>query len=210
LQQKPKTKDYINEINNKKGVISMIFEYDDYSDDELMSLKDQDKKINSLEDASRYAYGVSVTKEKIEEIESIANKEIERWKAKIKEVEDWRDNQVTKLNDSKKYLEYLLTDYHKRVFESASEKEQKKLKSIKLPYGVTLSSKVKTDLKVNDNDKYVSYCMSNGFFEEVPPKLKWGQLKNTLEVVNGNVVNCDGEILDFIDAKIERGFDVNE
>jgi hypothetical protein len=168
-------------------------------------LYDSEVVVSTLEQASRYAYGVSATREDIATIQSTADAEIARWQAKIDQVTAWRDAEVAKLNRKKEYLEGKLLAYHVAQFHSApNEKAQAKLKSIKLPYGVTLKSKqtnVGLEVKADEESKkaYEAYMTSNGLTEPQPPKLKWGEAKAKFKIDDqGRVSDENGEAIDFL------------
>jgi len=170
------------------------------------------KSIKTLEEAARYAYGLSDTREKIEEIERISKLEIERWEQKIKEVNSWKEKVLDPLKGKEEYLSFLLRQFHIDQYENASsDKEKAKLKSIKLPYGVTLASRESADqLVVTDDDALLQYAKDNGMVTVPEPKARWADIKKSLKAnESGAVVDGNGEVLPFISVtKSERKFEV--
>lgn len=170
------------------------------------------KKIETMDDAVRYAYGLSETRKEISEINRLADAEVAKWQAKIDAVNQWRDSSVKPLQDKSAYMEGLLLSFHISEYNAApNEKAQKKLNSIKLPYDVTLkSSQPQVGFEIKDESAYKEFMESNGFAEPQEPKLKWGDFKKTLTVnENGVVVTADGEVVDFLKAvQQDRKFEV--
>jgi predicted O-linked N-acetylglucosamine transferase (SPINDLY family) len=174
--------------------------------------QEQQKKIETMEDAVHYAYGLSETRKEIEEINRLAEMEIEKWQAKIREVEEWRDSVIKPLQAKADYMSSLLMAFHMEQYYSApNEKAREKLKSIKLPYGVTLkSTQPQVNFEIKDEERYKQFMEKNGFIEHQEPKLKWGDFKKTLTVLNnGTVITKDGEVVDFLRVvPQERKFEV--
>ena len=140
-------------------------------------------------------------------------KECERWKKKIDEVNAWKDSVIKNLENKKSFLEGQLLLYHMVTYKNADEKQRKKLGSIKLPYGVTLQSrKPATRYDVTDEHAYKAYADMEGYMK--PPKdpeVDWMSLKKDLQVTeDGKVINKQtGEVLDFIQPKEEeRKFEI--
>lgn len=172
----------------------------------------QTKAINSLEDAARYAYGISETRKEIEKIQAVATAEITRWQEQIQAVEDWQEEVLEPLRAKLDYFNMLLTNFHADQFYNAeNEKAQAKLKSIKLPYGITLASKEQaTKLEVTDDAALLAYAQESGYVDIPAPKAKWGELKKTLKVhEDGRVFDGNGEEVPFVKAvPQERKFEV--
>lgn len=163
--------------------------------------QEQPRKIETMEDAIRYAYGLSETRKEIEKINRLADMEIEKWQAKIREVEEWRDSVIKPLQAKVDYMSSLLIAFHmEQYYNAPNEKAREKLKSIKLPYGVTLkSTQPQVNFEIKDEEKYKKFMEENGFVEQQEPKLKWGDFKKTLTVLdNGTVITKDGEVIDFL------------
>lgn len=170
------------------------------------------KTIETLEDAARYAYGVTETRKEIEKITAVAASEISRWTEQIKEVENWQEEVLKPLREKLEYFNMLLTGYHVNQYYSAeNEKAQAKLKSIKLPYGITLASKEQaTKLEVVDDVALIGYAVANEQVDYAAPKARWAEIKKTLKVTDdGSVVDSNGEVVPFVKAvPQERKFEV--
>lgn len=164
---------------------------------------EETKLIGSIEEANRYAYAIKKTKKEVESIRSQAQKEIEIWQQEIQGLKEWEENQLKPLLDKIDYFETLLTDFHRRAFLNAeTEKEQNKLKSMKLPYGVTLKSFLpQSKYVVQDEDAYVDYARQKGFIR-LKEEVNWKEMKDKLVVMeNGKVIDADGEVINFISVE---------
>jgi len=179
-----------------------------------MSTTNEDTKprsIESIEEAARYAYALSETRKEIKKIEDTAASEVAIWQEKIKEVEAWRDEVLKPLLDKVEYFTALLTQYHmKEYYSTENEKARAKLKSIKLPYGVTLASREQpVKLEVTDDSALLSYAKANGQVDVIE-KPKWAEIKKHLQINDdGRVFDQNGEEVPFIKAiQQERKFEV--
>jgi hypothetical protein len=172
----------------------------------------QHRKIETMDDAMRYAYGLSETRKEVDEMNRLADAEVAKWQAKIREVNAWRDSVVTPLQDKANYMSGLLLGFHVTEYYAApNEKARKKLNSIKLPYEITLkSSQPQLGYEVKDDMAYKTFMESNGFVEDQEPKLKWGDFKKTLKISDDGVVVTDGgEVVDFLKVvQHDRKFEV--
>lgn len=172
------------------------------------------RRIESAEEANRFAYALSETDREIRELNELAQAEIARWQAKIDSINKWHEGEVSPLLGKLSYLRQMLTNYHIEQYQSApNDKARKKLGSIKLPYGVTLkSTQPAMNYDVVDEEAYKAYLEANGYLEKVvTEKPKWGEFKKTLKYnENGQVLSEDGEILEFMATKqSDRKFEVN-
>lgn len=175
---------------------------------------DSGLKVQSIDDATRYAYGLAETRKEIKEYEEIAQRELAKWQEKIEQVQSWLEDVTTPLKNKEEYLANQLQAFHIMQYQSApNEKAKKQVTSIKLPYGVTLKSRAQQPkFDVVDNDAYKQYAEENDYLK--PPKepeVDWAKLKKNI-IINddGRILNKEtGEFLDFIKAvPQERKFEV--
>lgn len=170
-------------------------------------------KVQSIEDATRFAYGLTQTREEVEKYESIATTEIDKWQGKIAQVQEWLATVTDPLKSKEEYLASQLLFFHTTQYNSAAnEKEQKKLNSIKLPYGITLKSRALADkLEVGNDKEYLQYAEENKLLKTVEPTVDWAAMKKNI-IVNseGKALNKEtGEFMDFIKVvPQERKFEV--
>lgn len=188
-------------------IVDESIELDIYEDHE----EEQPKRIESLEDAARYAYAVAEIRKEIENINAVAAKEIEKWTERITQVDEWRNKILKPLQERLDYFSTLLIDYHRREYENApNDKARAKLKSIKLPYGITLASReMPVKFEITDDAALLAYAKENGFVEVIE-KAKWSEVKDNLKINdNGKVYDVNGEEITFVKAvKQERKFEV--
>lgn len=189
----------------------------DFTDDQLTEeveyqmFNGVSKKIETMEDAIRYAYGLSETRKEIDETNRLADAEVAKWQAKIEAVNSWRDSLITPLKDKEGYMASLLLGFHMDEYYNApNDKAQKKLGSIKLPYGIVLkSTQPQVGYEIEDEDAYKAFMEANGFTETQEPKLKWGEFKKTLEASDNGTVCASGEVVDFLRVvQPDRKFEV--
>jgi hypothetical protein len=171
------------------------------------------KRIETLEDATRYAFGVAETRKEIVKLQKVATSELIRWQEQIQSVEDWLADSIKPLQEKLEYFNLLLTNFHINEFMSAeNEKAQAKLKSIKLPYGITLASKEQaTKIEITDEAALLTYAKTNNFTDTPEPKAKWADIKKTLKINedNGLVYDANGEEVTFVIAvPQDRKFEV--
>lgn len=181
-------------MSNSKELAKEIYNSPEVVDiDELIEGDNNNVKVSTLDEATRYAYGLAETRKSIKEFQEVAEKEIDKWRSKIAEVEEWLEAVLTPLKAKEEHLATHLQLYHINQYNTAkTEKEQKKLTSIKLPYGVTLKSRAQADkFEVADVQTYKAYAKENNLLKPVvEPDVNWAELKKNL------VVNDDGRVLD--------------
>ena len=181
-----------------------------YSQEEEENLP---KQIKTEQEAIKYAYGVNETRKEIENIQSLAESERAKWQQKIEEVNVWEEERINPLLGKLEYMNNLLKFYHMQQVEGAENDSQlNKVKSIKLPYGVTLKSKApQTKFEITDEEKYKEYAKENNLLQEpAEPKPKWGDIKKRFQTTDeGKVVDEDGQVVDFVKASTPpRSFEV--
>lgn len=190
--------------------------YGEDFDDEIIKVEEAEDdgvlKVKTIEDAARYAYGLSETRKSIAELEAIAEKEIAKWQEKIDKVKAWLDEVTTPLKRKEEYLANQLKMFHITQYNSAkNEKEQKKLTTIKLPYGVKLQSRAQQPkFEVVNEQSYKEYAKENNLLK-IKEEVDWATLKKNIIISNdGRALNKEtGEFLDFIKVvPQERKFEV--
>lgn len=198
-------------MGNNQELLNSI--YDGQEDVIEVEEETEGQKVTTIEEAARYAYALSQTRESIRELEEIAQKEIEKWQNKISQVQNWLEDATKSLKNKEEYLSTQLRIFHITQYNSAkNEKEKKKLNSIKLPYDITLKSRAQADkYVVSDETAYKDYARENDLIK-IKEEVDWANLKKKI-VVNseGKAINKEtGEFLDFIKVvPQERKFEVN-
>lgn len=124
---------------------------------------------------------------------------LEALQAKKQELTTQEENAKQKAEQETEYLLYLLEEY----METLPYKESKTQKSFEFPAGKLIKKKVKIEL-VPDKEALVN-TLTGTDFVELEPKLKWGEFKKTLKVINDVVVDEYGEIYDCIKIQKTEG-----
>lgn len=201
-------------MTDNKALVQDIYGED--FDDEIIKVEEAEDdgvlKVKTIEDAARYAYGLSETRKSIAELEAIAEKEIAKWQEKIDKVKAWLDEVTTPLKRKEEYLANQLKMFHITQYNSAkNEKEQKKLTTIKLPYGVKLQSRAQQPkFEIVNEQSYKEYAKENNLLK-IKEEVDWATLKKNIIISNdGRALNKEtGEFLDFIKVvPQERKFEV--
>lgn len=101
-----------------------------------------------------------------------------------------------KYRQETEYLLTLLSEY----MENLPCKETKTQKTFEFPSGKIIKKFPKFDFEYDENELLQEYA--NTDFVENKPKLKWGELKKTLSIIDGKVVEKEtGEIIDYVTIK---------
>lgn len=192
-------------------LVKEIYEDDDNIE---VNLEDNSLKVQTIEEATRYAYGLSKTREEIAKLEEIAQAEIEKWQKRIDQVNEWLESVTKPLKQKEEYLANQLRMFHIVQYNNAkTDKERNKLKSIKLPYDITLKSREQQpEYKIVDEEAYKTYAQDHDLLK--PPKepeVNWSEFKKKIKVNNDQAIDKEtGEVLNFIKV-IPKGrkFEVN-
>ncbi|MGN1044213.1 MAG: host-nuclease inhibitor Gam family protein [Acutalibacteraceae bacterium] len=126
---------------------------------------------------------LSELNEQKKEKEQLAEAERER-------ISSWLDADLKPINDSISYFEGLIQAYHAKLLE-----ENPKLKTLSTPYGKAKSRQTKETIEKVNEDELLNYVTSNGLNQYIKNSVKWADLKKDLHIVNGQVINDDGEIV---------------
>ena len=97
------------------------------------------------------------------------------------------------------YFKGLLNGY----FLTVPHKETKTQETYKLPSGKLVYKYAKPKYEV-DNLVLADFLANNGFDEyvEVTPKAKWGEFKKLVDVVDGKVVDANGQIVEGVSVEM--------
>jgi len=97
------------------------------------------------------------------------------------------------------YFKGLLNGY----FNSVEHKKSDTRETYKLPSGKLVYKYPKPKFEV-DNDLLADFLIINGYndYVEETPKAKWGEFKKLVEVVDGKVVDANGQIVDGVSVEM--------
>jgi hypothetical protein len=137
-------------------------------------------------------------------------KKIREAEAEYNRMEEWYDMQIQKARErcesTVNYMTTLLQDY----FSMVPVHETKTMMKYQLPSGELVLSKAKDDYKAADNEKLLSWCVSNDpELVKVSTSPKWADIKKRLTTVDGKIVDketglfVDGVEIEHKEAKFE-------
>lgn len=182
----------------------------DLFDKKPVDLKTQ--AVTTLEEATAVAKEVAEISKQLNAVATAYDTELKALEVSAKAIKDRFEAMMKPLREELAIYNEKLTKYHMDTLGAATPEEQEKLKSIKLPYGVTLASRASAPtLKVKEDEAskklYLEKARELGLTKE---DVKWADMKKGIEIKGGKAVLAEtGEILDFlqIDEK-ERAYDV--
>lgn len=123
----------------------------------------------------------------LKEIQTVANSERQR-------INSWEERESKGIKDSIQFFHNLIAEYHSKVLA-----EDPKKKTLSTPYGKSKSTTSKAQPDKKDEELLIKFVEENELpFVEKVPKLKWSELKKTLQILekaNGEqiVINENGQ-----------------
>lgn len=147
--------------------------------------QDERFKVTDLESANWVFKKLDAINSKEEEINDLADKEIER-------IKSWKDKETEKLQSSKEYLESLVVEYFK------VEKEKDSRFKLNTPYGKVTSRKGSKVIQVSNEQDVINQLEQRGFndYVKVTKKISQSDIKKDFNVAeDGTLIDANGEIL---------------
>lgn len=125
-------------------------------------------------------------KAKVERTKALAKIDYER-------VEKWEQNELRAPLQDIAYWEQRIADYHLDLLS-----KDPKQKTISTPYGKSKTTTSAEQPDKGDEEKLLKYAKDNKLTEliKVEETIRWGDLKKTLKVVDGKVIDENGEIVE--------------
>ena len=156
-------------------------------------------KITDLETANWAFRKLKAIENKKNEIEELAKKEIEPYKLEISRIEEWKDAELKSFDRSINFFNYLLEGYYR---------EQRKIDpkfKVSTPYGKVTSRKQQPKWNYEE-DRLLGWLKVNDLeLVRVKEEVDKAELKKKYQVVSGNVVTENGEIVEgIICRRLER------
>lgn len=156
---------------------------------ELESIeKSESFQVTNLDSANWAFKKLEALKAKENEINEVAEKELDR-------IKYWQSEELASIEKDKEYFEYLVTDYYKR------EKENDKHFKLSTPYGKVTSRKGAKVFEVKNEQGVIDQLEQRGFtdFVKTTKKLNQADMKKAFNVSDdGTVIDDNGEVLDGI------------
>lgn len=132
-------------------------------------------------------------KGKIAEKEELAKVEYSRIDEERKLVDVWLEKETNSFSQSIEHFEHLIREYHLALL-----KKDESQKTLSTPFGKSKTVTSAEQPDKGDEEKLLKYAKENKLTEliKVEESIRWGDLKKTLKVVGGNVVDENGEIVE--------------
>ena len=149
---------------------------------------EQDERftVTDLDSANWVFKKLDAINSKEQEINDLADKEIER-------IKSWKDKETEKLQSSKEYLESLVVEYFK------VEKEKDNRFKLNTPYGKVNSRKGSKVIQVSSEQDVINQLEQRGFndYVKVTKKLNQADIKKDFNIAeNGTLIDANGEVLE--------------
>lgn len=157
--------------------------------------------VNDLETAAEAQRRISFFEDQKKEIDSIIEKQIAPFLARIEKIKAWGEEAKKEHIEKQEQYSNLLELYIRGEVEKQLESGKKPKKTINLPYGSISLKKQEPEFQ-KDEGQLLEYARQTGFFK-VKETVDWAGIKKTHLVVNGKMVNEDGEIVPGVTA-VER------
>lgn len=138
----------------------------------------------------------------ISRLKAQQNETAELARAEIEKINAWKEKETAKITGSIAFLESLLKDYHRRVFE-----KDPKAKTIKLPSGSLEARKMPPDIKRDKNILLPWVEKNRPNFVVVEKNVDWAGLKKELRFDSGVAFDpLTGEVVPGVEV-VDRGID---
>lgn len=130
---------------------------------------------------------------KIAEKEELAKSEYARIDEERKLVDAWLGDETKNLFQSIEHFDHLIREYHLALLN-----EDGTQKTLSTPYGKSKTTTTAEQPDKGDEEKLLKYAKDNKLTDliKVEETVRWGDMKKTLKVVGGNVVDENGEIVE--------------
>lgn len=148
--------------------------------------QDERFQVTDLDSANWVFKKLDAITTKENEINELADKEIER-------IKSWQEKEVEKLQSSKEYLQSLVIEYFR------TEKEKDSKFKLNTPYGKVTSRKGSKVIQVNNEQDVINQLEQRGFsdYVKVTKKLSQTDIKKDFNVSeNGALIDANGEVLE--------------
>ncbi|HHM3101379.1 TPA: host-nuclease inhibitor Gam family protein [Staphylococcus aureus] len=148
--------------------------------------QDERFEVTDLDSANWVFKKLDAITTKENEINELADKEIER-------IKSWQEKEVEKLQGRKDYLQSLVIEYFR------IEKEKDSKFKLNTPYGKVTSRKGSKVIQVSNEQEVINQLEQRGFdnYVKVTKKLSQSDIKKDFNVTeNGTLIDANGEVLE--------------
>lgn len=168
-------------------------------------------EVHDLETATEAQRRVAYFKRKQAEIDAVADKQIERLKMEIEQLEHWQEEAKKEYVERGNFYKHRLERYMREEVRKMQENGKKPKKTIKLPYGTIKLVKQQPEYQRNEND-LLEYAESKGFVR-VKKDVDWAAIKKKAKVFGDKLIDADGELIPgvtVVDREDKFTVEVNE
>ncbi|UZN53063.1 host-nuclease inhibitor Gam family protein [Bacillus paralicheniformis] len=168
-------------------------------------------EVHDLETAAEAQRRVAYFKRKQAEIDAVADKQIERLKMEIEQLEHWQEEAKKEYVERENFYKHRLERYMREEVRKMQENGKKPKKTIKLPYGTIKLVKQQPEYQRNEND-LLEYAESKGFVR-VKKDVDWATIKQKAKVFGDKLIDADGELIPgvtVVDREDKFTVEVNE
>lgn len=147
--------------------------------------------VTDLDSAAEAQRRITYFNDRIKEIESTMNKQLEPFLKKIELIKEWAQSEKEVQEDKIKHYSNMLELFIREEVMLAEVNGKKPKKIIKLPYGKIQLKKQQPEFE-RDEEMLFSFAKDHGY-TKIKESTDWSTLKKQCQVVNGRLVTEDGE-----------------
>ena len=151
-----------------------------------LNLKKSFEGITSREQAEYYIRRYKNIQKQIDDVNEIADGQIQSYKDKV---ENWRENQLTTLNNSADFISRLLQSYAEKEIPKTNKKTMKFIEGSIGFIKQSPSYEHKDDIILKNIDDLKD---GERFLEYLPPRVKWAEMKKAGNSDADGVFRIDG------------------
>lgn len=149
--------------------------------------------VNNLETAAEATRRITYFHERMTELDSIMEKQIAPFLEKIELIKNWNSEAKQEYLDKVEHYSILLELFMRKEVEAQEQSGKKPKKSINLPYGKIALKKQQPEFE-KDEDILFNYAKERELVR-TKESTDWATLKKECTVVNGRLVDPNGEIV---------------
>jgi hypothetical protein len=144
--------------------------------------------VKDLESATEASRRIAYFADKMKEIDSIVDSQLKPFLEKVEKIREWGEQAKTEYVDKSDHYANLLEHYWRKEITSGRQKK----KTLSLPYGKFSLKKQQPSFE-KDEPALLDYALERGLVKIADPKTDWAQIKKNCQVVDGKLVDENGE-----------------
>lgn len=172
--------------------------------DELKAIIEEDFPDNldgivTLEEATEAQRRIQYFEGKIKEVIDVAAVQIKKLNEQIEKIEAWETKEGHAFESRINFYKAKLQAYMQKQIDIAVLSGKKPKKSLKLPYG-SIAFKSQQPEYVKDDELLMRYAKENGFIK-VKEEVDWKALKDSCSIFDGKLVDLAGEVVPGVEVR---------